>query len=66
MSCGKIVALVIAGDGGIFGFSKKEDIIIPWDKIHCIGEDTVLVKLESHELPGCIQERRKKKNGRFL
>ena len=66
VSCGKIVALVIAGDGGIFGFSKKEDIIIPWDKIHCIGEDTVLVRLESHELPSCIQERRKKKNGRFL
>ncbi len=60
-SCGKLLALVIAGDGGIFGFSKREDIIIPWDKIQCIGEDTVLVKLESCELQTAIRERRKKK-----
>lgn len=66
VSCGKIVALVILGDGGIFGFAKREEIIIPWEKIHCIGEDTVLVKLESHELPNCIHERRKKKSGKFL
>ena len=61
VSCGKIIALVIAGDGGIFGFSRKEDIIIPWDRIQCIGEDTVLVRLESSELQGCIKERRKKR-----
>ena len=22
---------------------NKNDIIIPWEKIHCIGEDTILV-----------------------
>ncbi len=61
VSCGKLVALVIAGDGGIFGFGKKEDIIIPWDRIQCIGEDTILVRLEPGELPSCIKERQKKK-----
>lgn len=65
VSCGKILALVIAGDGGIFGFSKREDIVIPWDRIQCIGEDTVLVKLELHELQGCIHERQKKKKRNF-
>lgn len=61
VSCGRIVALVIAGDSGIFCFSRKEDIIIPWEKVHCIGEDAVLVKLEEHEMNSCLQERKKKK-----
>ena len=60
VSCGKIIAIVIAGDGGIFGFSRKEDIIIPWDRIQCIGEDTVLVRLEPTELQSCTKERRKR------
>ena len=65
VSCGKIIAMVIVGDGGIFGFSKKDDIIIPWDKIQCIGEDTVLVKLEPYELQGCVHERKRKKCIKF-
>ena len=60
VTSGRIVALVIAGDGGIFGFSKKEDIIIPWEKIQCIGEDTVLVRLEQSEVQVCVRDRRKK------
>ena len=60
VSCGKILALVIAGDGGIFGFSKKEDIIIPWDKVQCIGEDTVLVRLDQNEIQICVRDRKKK------
>ena len=60
VSCGRILALVIAGDCGIFGFSKREDIIIPWEKVECIGEDTVLVKLEPNELQICVHEHKKK------
>ena len=66
VSCGKILAIVIAGDGGIFGFSKKEDIIIPWEKIQCIGDDTVLVKLDQNEMQVCIRERRKKSRTRGI
>ena len=61
ISCGRITALVIAGDGGIFGFSRKEDIVIPWDRIHCIGEDTVLVRLDPDEFCKCVRERTKKR-----
>ena len=40
----KIISLVIPGSGW-FSFGKKSDnIIIPWENIECIGEDTILVK----------------------
>ena len=56
---GKIVALVIAGDGGIFGFSKKQDIVIPWENVQCFGEDTILVKIEPSQMPGCSRDHKK-------
>lgn len=27
-------------------FSNSNDIVIPWDKVHCIGEDLILVKID--------------------
>ena len=42
----KILALIVAS-GGALSFWKKDKIIIPWEKIECIGEDTILVKMES-------------------
>ncbi len=49
----RICALVISGKGGLFGFGKEDDLIIPWKKIECIGEDTILVKLSENELSCC-------------
>lgn len=49
----KILALVISGGGGIFGFGREDDLIIPWHQIECIGEDTILVKLTQQELSSC-------------
>ena len=59
----RILALVIAGNCGLFGFGKEEDLIIPWNLIECIGEDTILVKLSQRELSCCVCSR--KKNRRF-
>lgn len=43
--CARVVALVIFGRPRLFGLlGREEDIIIPWDQIECIGEDTVLVR----------------------
>ena len=58
---GKIVALVIAGEGGIFGFSKKQDIVIPWENVQCFGEDTILVKLDPSRMQSCSREHKKGK-----
>ena len=38
---GRITAIVVCGDGGLFG--RGEEVLIPWDKIEKIGEDVILV-----------------------
>ncbi|MBE6670176.1 MAG: YlmC/YmxH family sporulation protein [Ruminococcaceae bacterium] len=46
---GRIISLIIPGEGGIFGFGSKNEIIIPWSRVECFGEDTVLVRLSENE-----------------
>lgn len=59
----RILALVIHGSAGLFGIGKSEDLVIPWDSVHCIGEDTILVKLTQTELSCCTCSG--KRTGRF-
>ena len=40
---GRLTSIIIPGEGGIFGFKKCTDIIIPWEKICKIGKDTIIV-----------------------
>ena len=61
ISCGRIIAMVVVGEGTLLGFGKRDEYVIPWDKIHCIGEDTILVKLDPAELRCCLRESCKKK-----
>jgi len=60
---GRIVAIIIPRPSGFFGLSHCNDLIIPWQKIECIGEDTILVRLSEEEL--CRAEPRKKKRNLF-
>ena len=60
MECGKIIALIVVGDGSLLGFGKKDTFVIPWEKIQCVGEDAVLVKLTPEELRCSIKEKGKK------
>ncbi len=54
LDCGDILALVVTPSGkGISFFSEKDDYIIPWCKIECIGEDAILVKLDRNEIGAC-------------
>ena len=50
---GRVTALLIPQERGFFCFGKGEWYRIPWCRIECIGEDTVLVKLSASELAGC-------------
>lgn len=61
----RILALVIPGSCGFFGWGKEDDIVIPWHMIECIGEDTILVKLTPQELSCCVCTHRKGKRSRF-
>ena len=51
--CGRMLAIVINGSAGFFGIGKQDDIIIPWSRIECIGEDSILVRMDSATLSGC-------------
>jgi len=42
---GRLTAIVVPGQGKFLGlFGRNEDIVIPWDKIHKIGMDVILVE----------------------
>ncbi|MBR2020636.1 MAG: YlmC/YmxH family sporulation protein [Clostridia bacterium] len=61
----RILALVIHGTCGFFGFGREEDLVIPWHKIECIGEDTILVKLSQQELSCYACDRKKHRKFHF-
>ena len=57
---GKIVALVVPRGGGFLGLGHGNDLIIPWHKIECIGEDAILVRLSPGEVFPSTCEKKKK------
>ena len=56
---GRITAIVIRLPSGFLGLGQSKDIIIPWNKIECIGADAILVKLAHGDI--FIPEKKKKK-----
>lgn len=51
---GHITALLVPRECGLWGLGKSEQYRIPWCRIECLGEDTVLVKLTAAELSTCL------------
>ena len=46
LETGIITSIIVPGNAKLFNlFSSNNDIIIPWDKIKCIGEDIILVEI---------------------
>ena len=62
---GKICALVVPKCCGIFSAGKCESLIIPWEKVECIGADTVLVRINENECKRHIDEHEKRKRRFF-
>lgn len=47
LESGRLTAIVVPGAGKFLGmFGKNEDIVIPWEKIHKIGLDVILVETD--------------------
>ncbi len=45
MQCAKLVAIIVYGRLKCFGiFGREDDIVIKWENIEVVGEDTILVK----------------------
>lgn len=51
---GRICALIVPRTSGFLGLSRDCDLVIPWCRIECIGEDAILVKLSAEELSSCL------------
>ena len=47
LDSGRITSIIVPGGVNklMSLFSNSNDIIIPWDKITCIGEDLILVEI---------------------
>lgn len=60
----KIVSLILPSCSGLFGFPKGSPIVIPWCRVECVGEDTILVKLE-HGDCSCQKEQGKHRKWPF-
>ncbi|HZJ56714.1 MAG TPA: YlmC/YmxH family sporulation protein [Clostridia bacterium] len=46
---GRITAIVVPGSNRLMGFFKGDkDYVIPWDKIKKIGDDVILVDVDSN------------------
>lgn len=45
LETGRIISIVVPGDSRKVRMFSKEEIIIPWEKIKQIGEETILVEI---------------------
>jgi len=46
LETGIITSIIVPGNAKLFNlFSSNNDIVIPWEKIKCIGEDIILVEI---------------------
>ena len=46
LNTGVITSIIVPGNTKMFNiFSGKDDIVIPWEKIKCIGEEIIFVEI---------------------
>ena len=57
---GQICALILSS-GGMFSFMKDCRIVLPWNRIECIGGDAILVKISNSEYDAFFKGSKKRK-----
>ena len=46
LKTGVITSIIVPGNNKVFNiFSSNNEIVIPWDKIKCIGDEIILVEI---------------------
>ena len=46
LKTGVITSIIVPGNNKIFNiFNSNNEIVIPWEKIKCIGEEIILVEI---------------------
>ena len=46
VNSGRLVAIIVPCDGRLFGFGRSKNLVILWDSIEKIGDDTILVRID--------------------
>ncbi|MBE7009944.1 MAG: YlmC/YmxH family sporulation protein [Ruminococcaceae bacterium] len=49
LEAGAIDAIIVPGKNKMFNFSRGGDLVIPWEKIKRIGEDVILVDINTEK-----------------
>lgn len=48
LESGIITSIIVPGNSKLFNMFSSNDIVIPWENIKCIGEDIILVEVQSY------------------
>ncbi len=60
---GDIISFTVTAiSKGFSLFGDKDEYVIPWCRIECIGSDAILVRLKEGELSSCIKGKCRKKH----
>lgn len=55
-SCnGQICSLILTKCNSFFSLKSEQKIVLPWSRLECIGDDTILVKLSQSDLD-CLSQ----------
>ena len=48
LQTGVITSIIVPGNNKVFNlFAGKDEIVIPWEKIKCIGDEIILVEIQT-------------------
>ena len=64
LDCEKIISLTVPSQSSPLSFfPKREEYVIPWSKVECIGEDAILVRIPTNELScyECVKSKKRRK-----
>lgn len=61
-TCSGQICSLILSSGGLFSFGKDSGIVLPWNRIECIGEDAILVKISNSEVETFFKGSKRRKN----
>ena len=65
---GRLVAIIVPCDGRLFGFGRSKHLVILWDSIEKIGDDTILVRInvDDYAFRGEITEEKTRRRRFFF
>lgn len=59
VTCGRVISIVASGEcRSLFG--RSEEVVIPWECVERVGDETILVRVSEQPLPRNIKLEKKK------